>query len=512
MTRRNRTAWIAAVCVAMVAGWSVLTGPAAFSQSTPSGTLRIAEGIYPETLNAERSTVQDTLNVDTQINEPLMNFNYKTHEILPNLALTWKLTNPTTWVFELRQGVTFTNGEPFNADVAAWNINWVLDPANKAPLTTDLALVQSAKATGPYTMEVTTKQAFPNLPLALTRLYLLPEKYMQTAGLDGFQKQPIGSGPYEFVSATNGQDVMLKANPHYWGKAPAIANVTFYAIPQDAQRANALTTGEVDMANHLTPDLAPQFASHPNIGVVAIPSLRLMFVILDTTQPGPLQNTKVRLALNYAIDKQAIVKDLLRGDGKPLNGQPLSPEYFGYDPTLKAFPYNPTLAKQMLAEAGYAGPALHLEFYAPQGRYTDDAEIAKAIAGQLQAIGAQVNLHVYDWGTFITQFVQKKLGPMILIGYSTQPDADFQLGIVRCGQVYSYYCSTDFDALLNKATGTLDNKARQALYQQADLIMHNDVPYIYLHQEYTIWGVSKTVQGFVPLPDERVDLTGVSVH
>ncbi|HYM70607.1 MAG TPA: ABC transporter substrate-binding protein [bacterium] len=508
----RKTVRLATVLVVLVALWGVLAGTAAFSQNAASGTLRIAQGIYPETLNAGRSTVQDTLNVDTQINEPLMNFNYKTHEILPNLALSWKLSNPTTWVIQLREGVTFTNGEPFNAEVAAWNVNWVLDPANKAPLTTDLALVQSAKATGPYTMEVVSKQPFPNLPLALTRLYLLPEKYMQTAGADGFAKQPIGSGPYEFVSATNGQSVALKANPHYWGHAPEIANVTFYAIPQAAQRANALATGEVEMANHLTPDLLPLLTSHPNIAIAAIPSLRLMFVVLDTTKPGPLQNTKVRLALNYAVDKQAIVKDLLRGYGRPLPGQPLSPEYFGFDGTLKAFPYNPTLAKQMLAEAGYPGSALHLEFYAPQGRYTNDAEIAKAITGQLQAIGVQVTLHVFDWGTFITQFLQKKLGPMVFIGYSTQPDADFQLGIVRCGQVYSYYCSTDFDALLNKATGTVDNTARQALYRQADLIMHNTAPYIFLHQEYTIWGVSKTVRGFAPLPDERVDLTGVSVH
>jgi peptide/nickel transport system substrate-binding protein len=311
---------------------------------------------------------------------------------------------------------------------------------------------------------------------------------------------------------TNGQDVVLRANAHYWGRPPQIASVTFYGIPQAAQRANALATGEVDMVNHLTPDLLPVISSRPTLAVSAMPSLRLMYVILDTTKPGPLQNAKVRLALNYAVDKDAIVKELLRGYGKPLQGQPLSPEYFGFDPTLRAFPYDPARAKQMLAEAGYPGSALHLEYYAPQGRYTNDAEVAKAIAGQLQAVGVQVNLHVFDWGAFIGQFLQKKMGPMVFIGYSTQPDADFQLGIERCGQVYSYYCSPDFDALLNRAAGLLDTRARLALYKQATLIMHNTAPYIYLYQEYTIWGVSRRVQGFTPLPDERIILGGVSMR
>jgi peptide/nickel transport system substrate-binding protein len=500
------------VLLALTAVAGLLAVASLPSLSAPASALRIAQGIFPETLNAARSTVQDTLNVDTQINEPLMNFNYQTREISPNLALTWKLTSPTVWTLEVRQGVTFTNGEPLNAEAVAWNLNWVLDPANKAPISTDLPLVQTAKAAGPYTVEVITKQPFPNLPMALTRLFVLPQKYFQSVGADGFARHPIGTGPYEFVSMTNGQDVVLRANAHYWGRPPQIASVTFYGIPQAAQRANALATGEVDMVNHLTPDLLPVISSRPTLAVSAMPSLRLMYVILDTTKPGPLQNAKVRLALNYAVDKDAIVKELLRGYGKPLQGQPLSPEYFGFDPTLRAFPYDPARAKQMLAEAGYPGSALHLEYYAPQGRYTNDAEVAKAIAGQLQAVGVQVNLHVFDWGSFIGQFLQKKMGPMVFIGYSTQPDADFQLGIERCGQVYSYYCSPDFDALLNRAAGLLDTRARLALYKQATLIMHNTAPYIYLYQEYTIWGVSKRVQGFTPLPDERIILGGVSMR
>ncbi|HXX39353.1 MAG TPA: ABC transporter substrate-binding protein [bacterium] len=512
MHRLQRMGTAVATRVLLVALACALTATTARSAGAPGGALRIAQGIYPETFNAERSTVQDTLNVDSQINEPLMNFNYKTHEIMPNLATSWKLTSPTTWTIEVRQGVMFTNGEAFNAEVAAWNVNWVLDPANKAPISTDLALAQSAKATGPYTLEVTTKQAFPNLPLALTRVFVLPQKYYESVGADGFAKHPVGTGPYEFVNATNGQDVVLRANPNYWGRAPQIGTVTFYSITQTVQRVNALKTGEVEIVNHLTPDLLQLVTSQPTLTVSAIPSLRLMFVILDTTKPGPLQNNKVRLALNYAVDKQAIVRDLLRGYGKPLQGQPLSPEYFGFDQTISAFPYDPARAKQMLAEAGSPASSLHLEFYAPQGRYTSDAEVAKAIAGQLQSLGIQVDLHVFDWGTFIGQFVQKKLGPMIFIGYSTQPDADIALGVERCGQAYSYFCSTDYDALLNRADRTLDTPGRLALYKQAALIMHNTAPYIYLYQEYTIWGVSKRVQGFTTLPDERVDLSGVSVH
>jgi peptide/nickel transport system substrate-binding protein len=503
-----------AVALAIGAGFVVgAAGPAtaAARRAPVLPTLKIAQGIYPETLNADQSTVQDTLNVDTQINEPLLNYNYQTGKIEPNLLTTWKQDGTNAWLFTLRKGVAFTDGEPWNAAAMVWNIKAVLNPATKDPIAGDLALVTGETAVGPYTVKITTKAPNPLLPLSLTRVYILPPKYTQKVGMSGFASRPIGTGPFMFVSAQSGYDVVLKANPHYWGGAPKLGEVIFYAIPDNEQRVQALLTGEVQLVSELTPDLLSQIKANPKLEVVSQPSLRCMEVILDSTKGGPIANTAVRVALNYAIDKQAIVNNLLDGYAKVLDGQLLSPQYFGYDPHLSAYPYDPKKAVAMLKAAGYPPSSLHLTFYAPQGRYMDDSLVAKAIAGQLEKIGIHVNLQVLGWDTYIGLFLKKAMSPLMLIGYSTEPDASYMLDINLTGGVYSYYNNAKFDAIMQKAVSVLNNARRKQLYWQALELQRANPPGIFLYQEDNIYAMSRAVSGFKPSPDERIILQGVSL-
>lgn len=487
--------------------------PAPAAPKVPQEVI-IAQGTDPQTLDPHRSTVQQALNISMAIAEPLLFLDYQTNQIKPNLATEWKLINDTTWQVKLRQGVKFTNGEEFTGDSVKVSFERISKPELKSPATIYVRPIDKIEVVDKHTVNFVTKGPSPVIPLYLTRIGMVPPKYLADNGEEVLTKKPIGTGPYKLQEWVKDERVVLVPNNEYWNGKPSLEKVTFRFIPETSTRMAALKTGEADIVTQVSAEEAPSIEKDGKAKVAPIPGLRLMMMQfnLDKTKGGHT-DPRVRQALNYAIDKDGIVKNILGGFGKVLDGQPVSKEYFGWTDKVKAYPYDPAKAKQLLTEAGYsASKPLELTIYAPQGRYIKDKEIAEAVGGQLEQVGVKAKVEIMEWGVFIGKLLAKELGPVVFWGASTAPDADIWMGaMLTSGAAYSAWSNPEFDKLVKAAAQEMDVNKRKQIYEQAAIMAHDQAPFIFLYQQVDIYGVNSRVSGFVPNPDESISLWGITV-
>ena len=421
------------------------------SPSSTSKNIVIALQDEPSTLDPQTAEDGQQFDVTVNINQTLLDRqNDAQTTIYPLLASAMpKQMNPTTWQISLRSGISFTNGEPFNAAAAAYSINRILNPKlNSAQLSIFTGL-KSAKALNPTTLQVTTDGFDPVFDSQMARLNMVPP---QASKQKDFASHPVGTGPYEFVRWDRGQDVVVKANPNYWGDPkPTIPQATFRFIKQSNSAVAALKTGEIQLATNIPPELAatvPQVLTREGL---EFPIVRL------TNYTGPLKDPRIRQAMNYAIDKDAIAKDLYSGYATVAQCQTLTQADTGFDPSLQAYPYDPAKAKQLLQAAGYNGQ--QVSFLGVTGRWLKDNELEQAILGYLKAVGMNVKPKIFPFNSYIPQFV-KTVG-------QGQPDAGFVSAsneLSDASQISSYYAKDG--SLSSYVNDTVTNALKAAQTEQ----------------------------------------------
>lgn len=480
--------------------------------SAPSGpkVLTVVQGIHPEGLDPHLHTTQAALNASTHIFDSLVIQDYKQNKMVGVLATDWRRVNDRTWQFRLRRGVRFTNGEEFDAATVKYNVERVLNPDTKATIKVYLDSINRAVIVDKYTVNIITNDPDPLLLLGLTTLFMVPRVHGAKVGVTGLTREPIGTGPYKFVEEVRDERIVLAANPDYWGGKPGLDRVVFRAAPEASTRMAALRAGEADIIAQVNITDVPALKSGSTY-VASVPSLRAIYIILDQTRPGPLQSAKVRQALNHAVDKDAIVFNILQSFGVKLSGQVLTPGYVGFQREIKAYAYDPEKARRLLAEAGYP-QGFRLTLWSPRGRYVMDKEIAETVTGQLAMVGVQVDLQIREWGTFITDVRRRALSNMLLMGFVTPPDASFMYSLHTTNGPYTYRTVPEFDAIVRQMRQVVDETQRRELLKRATTMMYEDPPVIFLHQQVDLYGVNKRVRGFVPRPDDRLLLTRVTVE
>ena len=305
----------------------------------------------------------------------------------PMLAERWENPNPNTWRFHIRRGVKFHNGDPLTAEDVKFTIDLAL--ANKGSTQNSyLGPTESVRVVDAHTVELVTKTPFPPLLSNISRLHIVPRAF-DKIGPDAFgSKQPIGTGPYKFVEWQRGQRIVLEANPDHWRGAPTPKRLVFRVIPDPSTRAAELKAGGVDIITGPPVAQLKELASGDTT-IVTIPAVRVIAYPMNTLQK-PLDDVRVRRALNLAVDRETIVKTLLQGYGKP-TGQPFIPGGLGYDPEIKPYPYDPAQAKKLLAEAGYAN-GFEVTWNISTGVFLADKEIAEAASAMLGQVGVRVRL------------------------------------------------------------------------------------------------------------------------
>ncbi|TWF49391.1 ABC transporter substrate-binding protein [Neorhizobium alkalisoli] len=407
-----------------------------------------------------------------------------------DLAESWAAVDDNTWSFKLKPGIKFPNGEALDAAAVKWNFDRVKSPDTKARNKLWFDPIKSIEVVSPTEIRFITDKPYPALPAQLSMFYLLAPKWTETHNPI---LEAMGTGPYDLVSATPGDRIVLKAKKDYYGAKPAYDDVTLRIIPEAAARMAAVEAKEVDLAFDIPVADVARLNKENGLAAGWIDSSRMMVLKINTLKAPLDKQAEVRQALNYAVDKKAIADAIYAGASTVSACQLVSPQYFGFNPDLKAYPYDPEKAKQLLKAAGVSGK-LDVELEVPLGRYLAASDLAQIIGQQLSEVGINAKIHEMEFGAWAKKYAGGDLGNMALTGQAWPTlDADGLLSLYDSSNPTSYFKNADFDAALAKARSTTDVNARLEQYKIATKIMCEQAPDLFLFSQPTTYTHSKGV-------------------
>jgi peptide/nickel transport system substrate-binding protein len=414
----------------------------------------------------------------------------------------------TTWQLKLRRGVVFHDGEPFNAEAVRFTFQRVLDPEQKSPNRANMAEIARVDVIDDYTVNLVTRQPYAPLINRLLDFPIVPPRYAAEKGNQGMALRPVGTGPYRFVELVKDDRLVVEAFDRHWRGAPRIRRVVYKPIPEPFTRAAALRNNEVDLITTIPPNLARELEGVGGIRAQRVPSSWIIYLGLNAFKK-PLSDVRVRQALNYATDVDAIVKNVLEGNGRRLEG-PLTPQMFGYDGSVKGYPHDPARARKLLAEAGYPD-GLEITLESPAGRYQGDKEIAEALGGQWQKAGFRPRVQVAEWGAYFKRYLGKQFQDAYLLGLGgPMQDADELYNLVSSKGRGLYYKNERVDALFDLGRGTMDMAKRRHVYRELARAMVEDATWVFLLQQVDIYA-SRDRLTWTPRPDQWMPLHDASI-
>ena len=409
--------------------------------------------------------------------------------LVPGLATDLGTSlDDTTWQFTLREGVSFHNGEPFNADAVVHSVNRILNPDLASELTGQVQSILGAEKVDEYTVNILTDGPDPILPARLAAyLYIVPP---EASASEDFGSNPVGTGPYVFTEWVRGQSVSLEANDNYWNGRPSVDQATVLFFEEYGTRLAALLAGEVDLMLDLQPDDLERAAQ----SFLTPEGLKQFVVILNAQAGSPIEDVRIRQALNYAVDKEAIANDLFQGTASPLQGQMLNANWFGFNSSIEPYPYDPDMARSLLEDAGAVGMSIQL--YGVEGNSIFDRETTEVVAGYWNAVGLETEIIIPEFSEYIDRLIDRESRPTTMF----VPHDNF---IQDADRTYSSYyhgdgcCgSMDVDetsAQIDEARTELDLDRRQELYEAVGQRGFDDAWYVYLVTVKNIYGATDRV-------------------
>ena len=436
-------------------------------------------------------------NLHFMISDGIVRRNIKTLKHEPALAESWKQIDSVTWEFKLREGVKFHNGNELTAESVRFTImDWILNPERKNPSKGYLRWIKEVKVLDKYTFQLISDGYY---PIVLDRMcWLTPydpahvKKYGEEVA-----EIPMGTGPYKFVKWDRGSKLEITANEDYWDKSvKPIKNAIFRVIPELSTRVAELKSGGVDLIVNVDPDKVGQVTIDPNLKIIAGPIARTIFYQFDSfgrASKSPVMDVRVRKAIFHAIDRQAIIDNLLNGYGKVTNAV-CNSFLFGYDESIKGYDYDPEKAKALLKEAGYPdGFEIDIwQYYAVQNLFN------QAAMDMLAQVGIKVKLHDYrgNIGSVIKLRNTGKITGIGNYGWGTGFVFDAE-GIMpswfRKKESKCYAPDDEIDAWLEEARSTEDSAKRKALYVKAQQKIVDQVYWMPLFLKYQINAARKNL-------------------
>jgi peptide/nickel transport system substrate-binding protein len=496
----------------LITALAVLSVSAPVSVRAQGTQITISQPAEATTMDPGRSTQVLTVNYFYNLYDTLTRWDTGL-KLVPGLATSWKSVNDTTWEFALRPGVKFHDGAPLTAEDVKATIERNTIPG-RTIVHSGFATIEAVEVVNPGTIRVITKKPDPLVPVRMAQMgaQILPARFTTEAGAKDLAKKPIGSGAYRFVEWVKDERLVMEANRDWWGwegKAPSFDRVIWKPIPEDFPRIVALDKGEVDIITNVPPDQVKAIESGRLTRVVTTPGTRFVAFTINATQP-PLSDKRVRQALHYALDVNAIVKNLYGGQGKPFSGG-LADTDFGYNAALKPYPYDAARARQLLADAGHAN-GIDVTLHAGMGSMVNDKHLVEAIADMWAKVGIRAKVNMMEMGARQRMLNDRMIPPNgLLLGnpQSTLLDADGSLWRIfhPNGLAGKYWTGSQpgqrFHDLMEQARYTLDAGKRKQLYTEATQIVSEEKPWLELFQEVIVYGTSRRVS-FRPRADFRL--------
>lgn len=426
-------------------------------------------------------------------------------EIEPALAESWEVSDDgTTYTFTLRQGVTFHNGEPFDAEAVRFTWEAGKNPENAYfdgfELASDVTVIDD------YTVSITSPE--PSSLFLVQVGYgwpMLPPDYYTEVGLAEFSRAPVGTGPFQLVEWNQGDRIVMEKFDDYWRDGyPKLDRVVFRPITESSTRAAAIRTGEVDIVQRLSPTDLQVLDGAEGVEVLEYPNNRVYYITFNNLTSGvgqPTEDARVRQAMNYAVDKEGIIAALFEGKGNPSSAL-LTPGDVGYDDSITAYPYDPDRARELLAEAGFAD-GFAMDLSCPSDAYTNFVEVCEAVAAQLGEVGIDISLDIMESGAFWDLQAEKALPPLFGDSWSAnsnESSAFDRLFGALGGENASYSAWSDpvIDDLLGEIIVTLDDAERADVFGEIHRRLHEDPAFIYLYEPVTIEATTDRVVDYRP--------------
>ncbi|MSO98687.1 MAG: ABC transporter substrate-binding protein [Rhodospirillaceae bacterium] len=419
---------------------------------------------------------------------------------VPALAVSWKNTSQQTWVLNLRPNTTFSNGEAMNADAVIKTIAYLQSPqAAQEPLSREVENIAGMRALDALTIEITTKQPDPMFPRQIAGLPIVPPEAWAKMGRDQFAQAPIGTGPF-VVEKWDSARVTLKANPKSW-RAPKSESVELVVLPETSTRVQALLSNRVELASEIGPEDI-EVIEAAGFKYYQRPASAVEVMALNNIVDNPLKDVRVRQALNYAVDRQAIADSLMHGLVPPsTQTTPRSnPEY---DPSITGYPYDPAKAKALLREAGYPD-GFSFIFEMSQG--TTGIQIAnmyQKVAEDLARVGVKMEIRPVPWSQYVRAILQGEWKGQTAFGfeYETMPTGETMrpFRLHSCTWPYPWYCDKEMTPLIAEAKSTFDPARRLELVHRILRAYHENAAALVLVEPLGLDGVSPKLQGYSQL-------------
>src|SRR5271157_671404 len=426
----------------------------------------------------------------------------------PWLAHRWEIPDPQTYIFRLHHGVRFQNGQPLTARDVKWTFDSLIGGKLRSAKTSTYAPVERVDAPDEYTVIFYLKEPFAPLLWNLSEGAIGIVPY--GSGED-FNRHPVGSGPFRFVSAQQDKEVVIERNPDYWATSARLERIRFKVIPDATTRALELRKQSADVAiNALTADTVVTLRRDRDLTVMESPGTIYAYLAMNLRDPV-LKDVRVRRAIAYAVNVQPIIHYLLRDQAQPAYSV-LPPQHWAYDADVTKYPHDPDRAQRILDEAGYR-PVNGIRFHITMKTSTEESTrlLAAVLQQQLHEVGIALDIRTFEFATFFADITKGayQFHSLRWIGGNLDPDifehifGSNSFAPKRANR--TFYSNARVDELIREGRSTVDQQKRKAIYDQIQQIVAEDLPYINLWYLDNVLIHTHRVQGIEIGPSGNYD-------
>ncbi|TLS54039.1 ABC transporter substrate-binding protein [Paenibacillus antri] len=479
--------------------------PAAAGAAESGEVLTIALSQDVDTFDTHNTTAISTEAVMVNLQSYLLKRDHDS-KVQPHLAESYESVDDVTWAFALKEGITFHNGDPLTSEDVKFSLERVaLD--NKLVQHQNYKTIKEVEIIDETRFNIITNGPDPVLPYRIAREAsgIFPKKYIEEVGWEGYLKHPVGSGPYEFVEWRKGDRLVLsKYDDYFAGDVAQWDTVVFRTIIENSTRIGEALTGGVDIASNIPPTDLERVENNDGTTIVPNDTTTVMMLMVNQNPEFKTSDPKVREAIDYAIDKQALIDKFTDGTAAPTRTR-IVPGVPGFEESLyNTSRYDPERTRQLLEEAGYGeGNPLEITYTASQGRSYADSEMAQMITGMLEAAGIKVNLQLLEASQYVDVRTNGKNAELLGTGWNNTM-FDPSLALIHFHSTYNPkgfgYNNPLVDELLDRAAVNMNPEERAEQYKEVQRIAAEELPYIYLYRSNEYYSVGDDIE-FTPRVD-----------
>ncbi|MDQ0338533.1 peptide/nickel transport system substrate-binding protein [Caldalkalibacillus uzonensis] len=467
-------------------------------QSADKTTLVVGLDDDPPQLDPHFSTAAVDRQVYQNLYDKLVDIDEQLN-FVPQLAEDWEISDDgTVYTFYLRQGVTFHDGTPFNAEAVKFNIERMMDPNNGSPRAAELQSIDTIEVIDEHTLEVHLKEPFsPFLAVLSDRAGMMVSPTAIEEKGEDFRNSPVGTGPFKFVERVRQDRLVLERNEDYWGEQPQLEKIIYRPYSDENVRLTNLLSGELDIINKVPPKDVERLRNESGIVLSESGALGFQGLYLNN-KDFPFNVKELRNALDLVIDREAIVNVALRDAAIPSAGA-IPPGSWAYDESIQVKERDVEAAKRLMAEAGYPDG---FSFTLKINPRPVEEQIGQMIQSMAAEAGIDVELEIVEFGTLIDQLDNFEFEAARL-GWSgrVDPDGNMHPLLHSNGSINYGYSNPEMDELLDRARAETDPEVRKELYRQAAELAQEESPYIFIYHELDFTAYKDNLKGFRHLPD-----------